>query len=110
MTDIDQITPQQAAGALLLCIGSARRALQLVGAKCAGHVLCEYVRDAVQAVVDRGEPLEIESVANELRRQGTAETNRWTFVWGQRGEWFFKIIREVPQWLAYECNKAEGIE
>lgn len=110
MNDSNHITPQQAAGALLLCIGSARRALRLVGPKCNGHVLCEYVRDAVQSVLDSGQVVSIRNIAEELKRHGTPECNRWSFVFGDGGKWTYQVMHDVPQWLIYECNKTEDIE
>lgn len=102
--DINSITPQQAAGVLLLSLPHASRALQLVGHRCDEHMLARYVRDAVQVLVDRGACVSYEAVTNELAKSGTQLLNHWQCVWGDDGKWLVDAMRSVPDWLWDACN------
>ena len=102
--DINTITPQQAAGVLLLSLPHARKALQLVGHRCDENMIARYVRDAVQALVDRGACVAFEDVKDELAKSGTQLLNHWQCVWGEDGKWLWDAMDSVPDWLFCECN------
>lgn len=104
MNDINLITPQQAAGVLLLSLPDARKALQLVGHRCDENTLARYVRDAVQALTDRVEAVDYEEVREELRKRGTPTLSQWQCIWGEDGKWLLDAMDSVPDWLCCECN------